>query len=173
MSDSESAIVLLVSNDGAEFAVNRNTIEQLSGFVEGALLGDDAAGSDATQISVPLVDSANLARIAAFANHYENEPMRDFAKPLSNADLALLVQPFYADFITELNGTQIFDLTKAAQFMDMRPLFDLCCARIASFIRGKTPEMIREKLEIPADFTAEEEQVVRNENEWVHDRCTK
>lgn len=53
--------------------------------------------------------------------------------------------------------------------MDIKPLLDLCCARIASFIKGKTPEQIRTNLNIPNDFTPEEEAAVKAENKWAED----
>jgi S-phase kinase-associated protein 1 len=46
-------------------------------------------------------------------------------------------------------------------------LLDLCCAKIASFIKNKTPEEIRVNLDIINDFSPEEEAQVRNENKWV------
>jgi S-phase kinase-associated protein 1 len=53
--------------------------------------------------------------------------------------------------------------------MDIKPLLDLCCARIASFIKDKSPEEIRSNLDIVNDFTPEEENQVRAENAWADD----
>jgi S-phase kinase-associated protein 1 len=83
--------------------------------------------------------------------------------------LGELVQPFYATFITSLDQSALYELTLAANFMDIKPLLDLCCARIASFIKGKTPEQIRTNLNIPNDFTPEEEAAVKAENKWAED----
>ena len=61
----------------------------------------------------------------------------------------------------------LFNLTLAANYLDIKPLLDLCCARIASFIKNKTPEEIRVNLDIVNDFSPEEEAQVRSENKWV------
>jgi len=53
--------------------------------------------------------------------------------------------------------------------MDIKPLLDLCCAKVASMIKGKTPEQIRLQLGIVNDFTPEEEAAVREENKWAAD----
>ena len=37
----------------------------------------------------------------------------------------------------------LFELILAANFMDIKPLLDLACAKVASMIKGKTPEDIR------------------------------
>jgi S-phase kinase-associated protein 1 len=37
-------------------------------------------------------------------------------------------------------------------------------------IKGKSPEEIRKTFNIPNDFTPEEEDQIRRENEWAEDR---
>lgn len=53
--------------------------------------------------------------------------------------------------------------------MDIKPLMDLTCAKIASLIKGKTPEEIRKEFNIVNDFTPEEEAQVREENRWAEE----
>lgn len=67
------------------------------------------------------------------------------------------------------SNNELFELTLAANYLDIRPLLDLCCARIASFIKGKSPEEIRKNLNIEMDFTPEEEAQIRAENAWADD----
>ena len=47
--------------------------------------------------------------------------------------------------------------------MDIKPLLDLACAQVATQIKGKSPEEIREQFNIVNDFTSEEAQI-REEN---------
>ncbi len=42
---------------------------------------------------------------------------------------------------------------QAANFMDIKPLLDLSCAKVASMLKGKTPEQIRKQFNIANDFT--------------------
>ena len=51
----------------------------------------------------------------------------------------------------------------AANYMDIKPLLDLACAQVATQIKGKSPEEIREQFNIVNDFTSEEAQI-REEN---------
>ena len=53
--------------------------------------------------------------------------------------------------------------------MDIKDLLDLTCAKVASLIKGKTPEEIREMFGIENDFTPEEEQAIKEENKWCED----
>ena len=43
----------------------------------------------------------------------------------------------------------------------------LCCQTVADIIKGKTPEEIRAYFHIKNDFTPEEEEEVRRENQWA------
>ncbi|KAK0575304.1 hypothetical protein LWI29_037009 [Acer saccharum] len=46
-------------------------------------------------------------------------------------------------------------------------LLDLTCQTVADMIKGKTPEEIRKTFNIKNDFTPEEEEEVRRENQWA------
>ena len=56
-----------------------------------------------------------------------------------------------------------------ANYLDIPPLVDLACAKVASMIKGKTPEEIRKRFNIENDFSPEEEEAVRAENRWAED----
>lgn len=88
---------------------------------------------------------------------------------MKDADLTKLVQEFYATFIMSTDNDTLYHLTLAGNYLDISPLLDLCSARIASFIKDKTVEQIRENLGIVCDFTPEEEAQVREENKWADD----
>ena len=53
--------------------------------------------------------------------------------------------------------------------MDIKSLLDLTCAKVASMIKGKTPQEIRETFNITNDFTPEEENQIREENKWCEE----
>ena len=49
-------------------------------------------------------------------------------------------------------------------------LSDVGCKTVANMIKGKSPEEIRKTFNIQNDFTPEEEEQIRRENEWAEDR---
>lgn len=61
----------------------------------------------------------------------------------------------------------LFDLIQAANYMDIKPLLELTCAKVASMMKGKTAEEIRELFNIENDFTPEEKEAIRQEQEWT------
>ena len=64
------------------------------------------------------------------------------------------------DYIN-INEEKIFEIMLAANFMDIQPLLDLTCAKIASEIKGKNEEEIRRlfKFEKDSDEDGEEDSI--------------
>lgn len=57
----------------------------------------------------------------------------------------------------------VLPLLQAANFLNIKPLLDLTCAKIATKIKGKSVEEIRKTFNIVNDFTPEQEaQVIRD-----------
>ena len=63
----------------------------------------------------------------------------------------------------------LLQLILAANYLDIKPLLDLTCAKIASMMKDKTTEEMRQIFNIVNDFTPEEEAQVREENKWCEE----
>ncbi|BAT13930.1 Os11g0456300, partial [Oryza sativa Japonica Group] len=63
----------------------------------------------------------------------------------------------------------LFDsqIPQAANYLNIKGLLDLTCQTVADMIKGKTPEEIRKTFNIKNDFTPEEEEEIRRENQWA------
>jgi S-phase kinase-associated protein 1 len=61
-------------------------------------------------------------------------------------------------------------LGQAANYLDIKALLDVGCKTVANMIKGKSPEEIRKQFNIQNDFSPEEEDQIRRENEWAEDR---
>jgi len=51
----------------------------------------------------------------------------------------------------------LFEIVMAANYLDIKPLLELSCAKVASLIKGKSVQEIRQFFNIENDFTPEEE----------------
>jgi S-phase kinase-associated protein 1 len=60
--------------------------------------------------------------------------------------------------------------SQAANYLDIKALLDVGCKTVANMIKGKSPDEIRKTFNIQNDFTPEEEEQIRRENEWAEDR---
>lgn len=61
----------------------------------------------------------------------------------------------------------IFCYEQAANYLNIKNLLDLTCQTVADMIKSKSPEEIRKIFNITNDFTDEEEEEVRKENQWA------
>jgi len=82
--------------------------------------------------------------------------------------MAEIVQEWYSNFVS-VEREVLFELILAANYLDVKPLLDLTCAKVASLIKGKTPEEIRNTFNIVNDFTPEEEAQIKEENKWCEE----
>lgn len=81
---------------------------------------------------------------------------------------------FVSDFFLLFSSSSLYRLltsggekTKKRNKNLPKPLLNLTCLTVANMIKGKTPEEIRKTFNIPNDFTPEEEEEVRRENQWA------
>jgi len=138
---------------------------------------EDEDAEDAEQnipeIPLPNVKSSVLAKIVEYCNHhatnYHAGLMAKIQIPLKSANMAEVVDEWDANFVGTMDQEMLFELILAANYMDIKSLIDLTLAKVASMIKGKTPQEIRKTFNIVNDFTPEEEAQVLEENKWCEE----
>ncbi|KAJ7953162.1 SKP1-like protein [Quillaja saponaria] len=111
-------------------------------------------------IPLPNVTSKILAKVIEYCKkHVENSSAEE---RISEEDL----KAWDADFV-KIDQATLFDLILAANYLNIKNLLDLTCQTVADMMKGKTPEEIRKTFHIKNDFTPEEEEAVRRENQWA------
>nr|CCA15417.1 Skp1like protein putative [Albugo laibachii Nc14] len=158
--------VNLVSMDGDSFEVSRS-VASMSELVK-TLIADGTDDQEIQEIPLPNVKSTVLSRVIEFCSHHLTNPMEDIDKPLKSSDMQEVVSEWDANFV-DVEQELLFELILAANYMDIKSLLDLACAKVASMIKGKTPQEIRDTFNIVNDFTPEEESQIREENKWCEE----
>jgi len=132
---------------------------------------DDDDEAEMPEIPLPLVTGDILKMVVDFLEQYEKEPMTEIEKPLKSSDMGDLVQKWYADFLDpkRIDQKTLFEVILAANYMNVEPLLDLGCMTVASMMRGKTAEDIRETFGIENDLSPEEEAQIIAENVWTEE----
>ena len=97
-----------------------------------------------------------------------DQRLPEIEKPLRSNNLSEIVPEWDAKFV-DIEQEVLFELILAANYMDIKSLLDLTCAKVASMIKGKTPEQIRKTFNIRNDFTPEEEAQIIEENKWCEE----
>ncbi|CAK4072015.1 unnamed protein product [Aphanomyces euteiches] len=166
MAEEDTRKVNLVSQDGDSFEIPR-TVACMSELVK-TMIADEQDDEEVQEIPLPNVKSSVLSKVIEFCNHHHNNPMQEIEKPLRSGDMHDVVSEWDASFV-DIEQDLLFELILAANYMDIKSLLDLACAKVASMIKGKTPQEIRETFNITNDFTPEEESQIREENKWCEE----
>ena len=128
----------------------------------------DDSGTD-EEIPLPNVKTAILVKVIDYCKYHNGSPAEEISKPLKSTDLtACGVSEWDAEYVN-IEQEVLFELILAANYLDIKSLLDLTCAKVASMIKGKNTEEIRKQFNIVNDFTPEEEAQVREENRWCED----
>uniref|UniRef100_A0A803KXE9 SKP1-like protein n=1 Tax=Chenopodium quinoa TaxID=63459 RepID=A0A803KXE9_CHEQI len=144
--------ITLKSSDGETFEVEE-TVALESQTIK-HMVEDDCADN---VIPLPNVTSKILAKVIEYCKKHVDSPK-------SSSDNAAAAADRQVD--DELK-TWDADFVKAANYLNIKSLLDLTCQTVADMIKGKTPEEIRKTFNIKNDFTPEEEEEVRRENQWA------
>merc|ERR1712113_1292221 len=143
----------LKSQDMLSFKVNKGVVMQ-SALIKTMWSGDQME----TEIPLPNVRGSILKKVIKYMQYHHTNPAKEIEKPLKSANMREVVSEWDANFV-EVDQETLFELILAANYMDIKPLLDLTCAKVASMIKGKTPEEIRKRFNIQNDFSPEEEKL--------------
>jgi len=156
--------VKLKSSQGDVFVVERE-VAVMSNLLKNMI---EDSGPD-EEIPLPNVKSTILQKVIDYCKHHRDEPPEEIQKPLKSHVLTECGVTDWDNTFVTIEQEVLFELILAANYLDIKCLLDLTCAKVASLIKGKTPEEIRQQFNIANDFTPEEEAQVREENKWCED----
>ncbi|GLT30758.1 hypothetical protein SLA2020_055470 [Shorea laevis] len=152
---STSKKIMLKSSDGETFEVEE--VVALESQTIKHMIEDDCADN---VIPLPNVNSKIVSKVIEYCKkHVEGAADKEKAvdEEIKNWD---------AEFV-KVDQNTLFDLILAANYLNIKTLLDLTCQTVADMIKGKTPEEIRKIFNIKNDFTPDEEEDVRRENQWA------
>ena len=159
--------IKLQSSDSEIFEVDveiAKMSETIKTLLEDSCLDDD----DEEPIPLPDVNAAILRKVIEWSIHHKDDPP-PAADEENREKRTEDIEPYDQEFLKVDQGT-LFELILAANYLDIKGLLDVTCKTVANMIKGKTPEEIRKTFNIKNEFTAEEEEKVRKENEWYEEK---
>ena len=160
------AVLKLRTSEGDIFEVGKEAA-CMSTLIKNMV--DDTGAID-DEIPLPNVNSAILSKVTEYCQYHKDEVTpKEIKKPLtSNNLLECGVSAWDVDYV-DIDQEVLFALILAANYLDIKSLLDLTCAKVAAMIKGKTPEEVRTQFNIVNDFTPEEEASARHANPWIRE----
>ena len=137
----EANVTVNMAMDGRTFAVPRNAIAMMETLSVAYELNDD---HDA--IVVPNVSGATMEYVIKYCSYHSSEST---AEDAAKWDL---------DFANDIIGSSaiLVDIIKAADYLNIKSLFDFSCKIMAEQIKARTVPEIRSYLNVVNDFSPEE-----------------
>ncbi|KAI5294321.1 hypothetical protein KEM52_004256 [Ascosphaera acerosa] len=157
----------LQSSDGVIIEVDRPVAER-SVLLKNML---EDLGDTATAEPIPLsnVNESVLRKVVEWCEHHKNDPVAGDPEDADSRRRTTDIDEWDQKFM-QVDQEMLFEIILAANYMDIKALLDIGCKTVANMIKGKSPEEIRKTFNIQNDFTPEEEDQIRRENEWAEDR---
>merc|ERR1712025_379692 len=88
-----------------------------------------------------------LKLIVDYLKHHNGKIPAEIAKPIRSVKMEKIVEDEWdAKFINGLSKKTVFQIILGANYMDIKSLLHLGCAKIATLIKGKSPEEIKKIL---------------------------
>jgi len=160
--------VTLQSNDGALIEIDHEVAAR-SVLIKN-MMDDLGPESYATQpIPIPNVNEAVLRKVIEWCEHHRNDPPVQNEEESDSRKKTTDIEEWDQKFM-QVDQEMLFEIILASNYLDIKPLLDVGCKTVANMIKGKSPEEIRKTFNITNDFTPEEEEQIRRENEWAEDR---
>lgn len=113
----------------------------LSKFITTILEGDQ----NATEININQVNAATLALVVEYLKQHKGVQPPEIQCPIRSLKMREITQNEWdADFIDGKDKKVIFEIILAANYMDIKPLLHLGCAKIATLIKKLDQNEINE-----------------------------
>ena len=141
--------ITLKSNDGQEFKINEEACA-LSRFLQNQIQGGK------NEIEVEDIKGEILKLVVDYLNYYKDNEIPKIPDVLQSDDLKKEVSQWDFNFVGPLSYEQTFHLINAGLLLELDHLHDLACAKIAAFMKGKSPEDVNKEFTIECQLTQEE-----------------
>jgi len=130
--------IKLISNEGDSFEISKRTA-CMSRVIRVMIELDNKE----TEIPLKEVNSNVMKKIVEFMKYHEHVEMPEIQKPIQHTNMKYLTTEWDVDFIN-VDNDLLFQLLSVANYLDIKPLLNLCSAKIATMIKGKTRQQIQE-----------------------------
>lgn len=158
--------IVLIASDGVRVGVTAAQARLVPYVTD--ILGEDV---EAGELDVTGVTGPILTRVAAFLAHRVDVPCPRAKKPLRDRTALEKngLDAWYVTYITGIPILEVFDVLRAADFLNLAELMDLASARLAFHYLQWSAYEKKAIFFAGRDLTPEEEAKLREEHKWAEE----
>lgn len=153
--DDEGGVIKLISKDEESIEIEKK-FAFISKLVKTSLDTDTTS----TEVPIPGVTAEILQLVCDYMNFHKGVEPGIIEKPLRSKLMKDVCKDAWdADYIDKIgdNRQQLYDLILAANYMDIKSLLHLGCAKVASLIKGQPLDKIRDILAVKKGESKDDE----------------
>ena len=160
MTSDTNNLVKLITTDNHEVLVEKQVIIQ-SKLIRNML--DDLEVPELV-VTLPEITLETIKIVLKYLELHKNDVISDvkvekLLRDVEQRDVDLLKPP-------NITYTLLYEVIKAANFLDIHPLLDVSCRLVAIGIKGKNVHEMRQELEIPKEHWRSDEEIAQMEEEY-------
>ena len=142
-SSDQEQMIHLITKDKQTFSITRKQAE-MSIFITTALSHD----KECNEIPLNDFDSSAVQWVVKFVQHHNGAAPPEIEKPLRSKNLRDVTTEYCARFAADLcrNRMLFYKVIELANYLDLKSLLHLLCAKIASLVRGIPIDQIKSTL---------------------------
>ena len=162
-------VILTLLNDPSFRAEIPPECCKMSGLMTD-LVSDQDTENDEVELPLDIESKEVMQRVVQFLTRHASDPMKTITTPIKTNNIEDIVDKCDADFIAlQDNHELLVDIILAGNYLNCKSLLDLGILKIATMIKDKEPDQVKEIFHIDKDISPEEEKLVREANMWVFD----
>jgi S-phase kinase-associated protein 1 len=150
VNQNENEVITLISNDNIRFECTFNEIKcsnmLVSAFTD--IKNNEIKNNDDNNITLSNIDGKTLKYIVQFLKQHNGVEPSLPEKPVKSKDMKEITTEWIANFIDEIvkdDKEYLYKVISAANYLFINSLLHICCAKIASMIKGIPLDEINQK----------------------------
>ena len=145
-------IITLISSDNHPIKIDTKTAQKSK------LIKQKLSEGDQKNIQIQLKDiKYNILKIIVdYLNYYKNKPIKEIPKPTPSENLNTFLSDWDFNYINNIDLDTTFELMNAASDLGIQSLLDLASTKIASILKNKSIEEIRNMFNSGCDLSEKE-----------------
>lgn len=141
--------ITLKSNDGQTVQLDQKACEK-SKYLKSQI------DSGKNEIALDDIKGEVLTLVGEYLEQYKDKEPKKIPDVLTSNDLAKQIDEWDFNFINKTSYEIAFHLINAGVLLELEHLHDLACAKIAAFMKGKSPEEVNKEFTIECQLTQDE-----------------
>jgi hypothetical protein len=119
------------------------------------------------EIPITKLSSEALLLMVEYLTHHEFKTPLRISRPLPTPNLADSVSEWDVQFISRFSRDELLALLTISDYIQFQAFSDLCCATIASWFKGKSPEQIKSQFGMEGELTRDIEEELKTQFPWA------